>query len=94
MIPQARQQKAEGSIFPIGRGRRRRGQAQPRADRDQPPMRQFADECALRLGNMCLADSDLIITKHVSESSSWDRDAVSKRQIWLAVQAVAVGAIQ
>ena len=39
IIRQPQRQKAEDSIFPDGRERRRRGQAQRRADRNQPSMR-------------------------------------------------------
>jgi Protein of unknown function (DUF1524)/Protein of unknown function DUF262 len=75
----------------------------------------FADECALRLGNMCLmpenrnrdaarapfgtkrplyAASGLAITKQVAEYDSWNREAIEKRQIWLAARAVTVWRFQ
>jgi hypothetical protein len=75
----------------------------------------FVEDCALRLGNMCLMPesrnrdaarwgfdrkkplydtSDLGTTKQVTEYDLWNRDAVEKRQVWLAARAVTVWRFQ
>jgi hypothetical protein len=73
------------------------------------------EDCALRLGNMCLMPegrnrdagrwgfdrkkplydtSGLGITTQVTEYDLWNRDAVEKRQAWLAARAVTVWRFQ
>ena len=56
----------------------------------RPQMPAHASRRRWRALEALYADSNLIITKHVSEFAAWDRDAVNQRQIWLAARAVAV----